>query len=104
MNTFMLIKRGDKPLICVYLDSTTSGLMPALFRAATEHVTLVTGLNPHISTEPLSSAAASAVVLFSVLKLVQLNCKNRKKNNLRAQMVINNSHELYYMTINCIMN
>jgi len=63
----------DKPFICVYLDSKTSGLMPAVFRAATEHVTFITGLNPHISTEPLSSAAASTVVLFSVLKLVQLN-------------------------------
>jgi len=47
--------------------------VPALFRAATEHVTFITGLNPHISTEPLSSAAASTVVLFSVLELVQLN-------------------------------
>jgi len=52
--------------------------MPAVFKAATEHVTLVTGLKPHISTEPLSSSAASTVVLFSVLKLVQLNYKSKK--------------------------
>jgi len=36
----------------------TGGLLPALLKAATEQVTLVPGLNPHISTEPLSSAAA----------------------------------------------
>jgi len=53
--------------------------MPAVFKAATRHVTLVTGLNPQISTKPLSSAAASIVVLFSVLKPVQLNYKSKKK-------------------------
>jgi len=57
--------------------------MPAVFKAATRHITLVTGLNPHISTEPLSSLAASTVVLFSVLKPVQLNYKS-KKSNLRV--------------------
>ncbi|KAF6037519.1 hypothetical protein EB796_004173 [Bugula neritina] len=42
-----------------------------LFKATTEHVTLFTELNPQISTEPLSSAAASTVILFVSLKLVQ---------------------------------